>query len=376
MPIKIDPWGTAVPEDYAKLMEEFGIEPFTDLLDRLPKAHHLMRRRVIFGHRDFGRVLDAMLSGEKFVVMTGLMPSGRMHIGHKLVIDQLIWYQDLGAKIYLCIADLEAYSARNVTFQEAYRLAVDEYLVNYQALGLDLERCHVYFQSRSNAVRHLAYVLAKKVNFNEMRAIYGFAGDSNIAHIFYPMIDVADILHPQLSEFEGPCPTVVPVGVDQDPHIRLARDVAARFQNEFGFIPPSSTYHYLMPGLTGEKMSSSRPETAIFLTDGVEEVKHKIRDAFTGGQPTAEEQRRLGGDPDRCTVYKLYLYHLAPDDEELLSIREACKSGAMICGDCKSRAIEAMTEFLNSHRLERERIRAKVKKLAEEIYSPRGAKGF
>lgn len=362
MPVRIDPWGVAIPKDYAGLMREFGIESFEEVMERVPEPHHLMRRKVIFGHRDFGRVLDAIQNKKKFVVMTGLMPSGKMHLGHKLVIDQLIWYQRRKAKIYLCVADLEAYSARGVSFKDSLKYAVDEYLSNYLALGLDLRKCNVYFQSKSDAVRHLAFTLSKKVTFNEMRAIYGFAGDSHISHIFYPMIDAADILHPQLEEFEGPCPTVVPVGIDQDPHLRLARDVAARFEDKFGFIPPSSTYHRLLPGLTGDKMSSSRPDTAIFLTDGEAEVEEKIRDAFTGGQPTAEEQHRLGGDPDKCVVYQLYVYHLLPEDVRLLEVRDVCRSGELICGDCKARAIELTLKFLKAHQAKHEEALAKVER--------------
>ncbi len=364
MSVRIDPWSMRIPKDYTKLMREFGIESFEEVLGRVPRPHHLMRRKVIFGHRDFGRVLNAIRQGGKFVVMTGLMPSGKMHLGHKLVIDQLIWYQKRRAKIYLCVADLEAYSARGLSFEDSRRYAVDEYLANYLALGLDLRKCNVYFQSKSDAVRHLGFILSKKVTFSEMRAIYGFADESHISHIFYPMIDAADILHPQLEEFEGPCPTVVPVGIDQDPHLRLARDVASRFEGEFGFVPPSSTYHRLLQGLTGDKMASSRPETAIFLTDSEAEVKKKIKDAFTGGQPTATEQRKLGGNPDICTVYQLYVYHLLPEDKELLEIRKTCKSGELICGDCKARAIELTIDFLRKHRAKYKSMRAKAKRFS------------
>ena len=363
MPARIDPWGVAVPEDYAKLMREFGIQSFEEVLPRILDAHHLMRRHVIFGHRDFDHVLDAMLASERFVVMTGLMPSGRMHLGHKMVIDQLVWYQGRGTEIFLCVADMEAYSARGISFEEAMRFAVEEYLTNYEALGLNLKRCHVYFQSRSQTVQRLAYSLARRVNFSEMRAIYGFAGGTNIAHLYYPMIDVADILHPQLEEFGGPRPTLVPVGVDQDPHLRLARDVAAKCRNDYGFVLPSSTYHRLMRGLLGGKMSSSDPGSAIFLTDALATVAKKIADAFTGGQPTAREQRRLGGDPGKCVVYELCMYHLMPRDEDLLGLRRSCESGELICGDCKQRAIERTKDFLRTNRLKRERARRKVEKL-------------
>lgn len=181
------------------------------------------------------------------------------------------------------------------------------------------------------------------------------------------MIDIADILHPQLEEFGGPCPTVIPVGIDQDPHIRLARDVAARFQKEFRFVLPSSTYQRLLPGLTGEKMSSSKPETAVFLTDTDDEIKKKLRNAFTGGLPTAAEQRKAGGDFTKCRIYELYAYHLAPDDEKLMEIRELCKSGKMICGECKTRAIELMLAYLNEHRAKYKRALPKVKKIVEKV---------
>jgi len=363
MTAKVGPWSETIPKDYARLMREFGIEEFGDLAEELPDPNHLMRRRIIFGHRDFQRVLGAMRSGEKFAVMTGLMPSGRMHLGHKLVVDQLVWYQRHGAEIFLCVADIEAHATRGLTLQDAERLAIEEYLVNFQALGLDLERCNLYFQSRSDAVRNLAYTLGRKVNLSELRAIYGFSGETSASHIFYPLIDVADILHPQLEEFGGPRPTVVPVGIDQDPHLRLARDVASRFKREFGFIPPSSTYHRLLRGLTGGKMSSSNPETAIFLTDPPEAVERKIRNAFTGERPTAKEQRERGGDPDKCVVYELHVYHLTPDDRELLKLREACESGEIICGECKAKTVERLKVFLAEHKKRRKNAEAGVKKL-------------
>ncbi len=367
MTLKLDPWGAAIPENYARIMQEFGISPMDKILPSIPDPSPLMQRKIIFGHRDFDRILNAIKRGDKFAAMTGLMPSGRMHLGHKLVIDQLIWYQNHRSDIFLCVADLEAYSARGIPFDQSRKLAVEEYLANYQALGLDIERCHVYFQSTSNAVRHLAFLLSKRVNFSEMKAIYGFVGESAISHIFYPMIDIADILHPQLEEFGGPRPTVIPVGIDQDPHIRLARDVAARFQKDYQFVLPSSTYQRLLPGLTGEKMSSSKPETAVFLTDSDAELTKKIKNAFTGGLPTAAEQRKLGADFTKCRIYELFVYHLMPDDGKLEEVRELCKSGKMICGECKNWAVELMVGYLKEHREKYKRALPKVKKIVEKI---------
>lgn len=363
---QMDPWSETAPEDYSQLMEKFGIDSFDEIVEDIPDPNHLMRRKIIFGHRDFERILESIDEGKDYVVMTGLMPSGKMHLGHKLVVDQLKWYQEHGAKIYLCVADLESHIARDLTLEEARQYAIDEYLTNYQALGLDLEKCHVYFQSKSDSVQKLAYKLGGKVNFSELKAIYGFASDTDTAHIFYPMIDVADILRPQLEEFEGPIPTIVPVGIDQDPHLRLARDVASRFEGEYGFLPPSSTYNRLIPGLTGEKMSSSKPKSAIFLTDSMEEVEEKVQEAVTGGRHTVEEQKEKGGKPDECMIYNLYVYHLRPDDEDLLERREKCESGEILCGECKQKALELLEEFLEEHKEKREEVRGEMEEYIEE----------
>lgn len=69
-----------------------------------------------------------------------MMPSGKMHIGHKMIVDQLVWYQEKGADIYIPIADLESYSAREIEFEESRKLAVSEYITNYIALGLDFTK--------------------------------------------------------------------------------------------------------------------------------------------------------------------------------------------------------------------------------------------
>jgi len=360
----IDPWSSTILK-YNEMMEKFGIRPFTEIMEEIKDPHWLMRRGIIFGHRDYERILEAMNEKKDFAVVTGMMPSGRMHIGHKMIVDQLIWYDKQGAEIYIPIADMESYSARDINFQESKEFAIKEYITSYLALGLDLtkDNIHVYLQSENLLVEDLAYIFAKKVNFNELRAIYGFTGSTNMAHVYVPLIQASDILHPQLEEFGGPIPTLVPVGPDQDPHIRLARDIAARFQKEYGFILPSSTYHRFMRGLTGGKMSSSRPASAIFLTDSPDEVESKVKNAKTGGRETLEEQKELGGVPEDCIVYEILLYHMMGSDKEVEKIYEACRMGALICGECKSRVADYMRRFFEDFSTKRKR----AEKIAESI---------
>ncbi len=224
--VALDPWGSTTVADYRKLFEQFGIEEFDELLEEIPDPHYLMRRGVIFGHRDYRPVARAMREGEEFAALSGFMPTGDPHIGHKLVFDELIWHQERGADAFGLIADLEAHSARGLSWDE-----IDEharsYVLSLLALGFDPEDGELYRQSENREVQDLAFELGAEANFSELQAIYDFDGETDVSHMQSVVTQMADILYPQLDE---PKPTVIPVGPDQDPHMRLARDLAARMR--------------------------------------------------------------------------------------------------------------------------------------------------
>ena len=128
----------------------------------------------------------------------------------------------------------------------------------------------------------------------------------------------------------------------------------------FAFIPPSSTYHKFTTGLTGGKMSSSKPESYISLLETPENAAKKVMKAFTGGRATAEEQRKLGGEPERCVIFELLTHHLIERDEELEEIRESCKSGKLLCGRCKKMTAERVSNFIKEHHEMRCEVEAKL----------------
>lgn len=351
----IDPWAS-FSLDYDKLVNQFGIRKFSDLEEDIENPARLMKRGVIFGHRDFDKLVPLINGKKDFAVMTGMMPSGQMHIGHKMVIDQLKWYFEKGASISLSIADMESYAAREISFEKAKEIAVKEYLANYIALGLDLtdKKINVYLQSQNKVLNDLTFKLAKKTNFNQMKSIYGFTASTNFAHLYVPLVQVADILLPQTEEYGGPKQVVVPVGIDQDPHLRLTRDIAAKMHDEFGFLAPASTYHRFLTGLTGDKMSSSKPKTAIYLNETPKQAEKKVKSSKTGGRESLEEQKELGGRPDQCVVYEMLVYHLVDDDAELEKIREECLNGTLLCGHCKVHTAGLMKEFFEDLKVKQE----------------------
>ncbi|QLH80946.1 tryptophan--tRNA ligase [Halosimplex pelagicum] len=222
----LDPWGSATVSDYRKLFAEFGIEEFDEVLPEVPDPHYLMRRGVIFGHRDYRPIARAMRDDEDFAALSGFMPTGDPHIGHKLVFDEIIWHQQQGGDAYGLIADLEAHSARGLTWSEIDTHARD-YVLSLLALGFDPEEGELYRQSTNREVQDLAFELGVEANFSELQAIYDFDGETDVSHMQSVVTQMADILYPQADE---PRPTVIPVGPDQDPHMRLARDLAARMR--------------------------------------------------------------------------------------------------------------------------------------------------
>jgi len=223
----IDPWGDVETGNYNEKMEKFGIDPITDVEERLPD-NLLVRRGIIFGHRGLDDVLDARDEGEDFAMMTGIMPSGVFHFGHKCVVDQIKMYQEMGAQITIAAADIEAYNTRDMSLEEARELVIEEYLKNYVALGIDLDNVDFYFQSTGGNDYHLkSKQFSKHLTQNEVEATYGSAEPGKISSA---LTQFADILRPQ---FDSPKPTVVPVGIDQDPHIRLTREVARKYRDAF-----------------------------------------------------------------------------------------------------------------------------------------------
>ncbi|HRW82676.1 MAG TPA: tryptophan--tRNA ligase, partial [Methanothrix sp.] len=137
MATKLDPWGAVSIDDYSKLFEEFGISSFEDILPQIEDPHPYMKRHIIFGHRDYQKVVQAMNDRRPFAVMSGFMPSGRVHLGGKMVMEEIIWHQKHGGDAFVAIADMEAHSVRGISWQRCREMGIEEYILSIIALGLE-----------------------------------------------------------------------------------------------------------------------------------------------------------------------------------------------------------------------------------------------
>jgi tryptophanyl-tRNA synthetase len=362
---RLDPWGTSTIKDYSRLESEFGIAPVDPLLPRFKKLSNHLSRGIDFGQRDLGVVLDAVEANKPFAIMSGIKPDGTFHLGNKMTADDMIFFQSLSKKatVFYAIADVEAYCDNGLSLAESSKIAIQN-VADILALGLDPERAVVYRQSEEMRVMRFATIFSRGVTNNMLKAIYG---ERQIGLYFSALIQAGDILMPQLPEFGGPKPVLVPVGADQDPHIRLTRDLASRYNDDFKFVPPSAIYHRLELALTGGlKMSKRIPESGFTLDESPAAVSKKVLSAFTGGRDTVEEQRRLGGRPDICPVFDLYRFHFAHDDEHSQRVHDECAGGIRMCGECKQEAAGLVKEFLEQHQKKRASLMKDAQQLLEK----------
>lgn len=339
----IDPWGSLEITDYEKAFKEFGLTKFpAELASKL--NHYLFTRNVIIAHRDFDKIMERIENKKPFIQMTGIASSGKLHFGHKINLDLLKFFKSKGARTYFCVANIDAYVSRPKikNMEEANEYAVNN-LAHVLAYGFKKE--DVYLQSKKdNTYYTFTFELSKKITEAMFRAVYGHL---DLGKAAANMLQYADILHPQLKKYEGKMPSVTPIGLDQDPHAKLTRDIAQRI--DYDIEVPSFLYFKHQSGLQeGKKMSSSDPLSAIYLDDTPQDIRYKIDRCFTGGRDTLEEQRQKGGNPDICKVYDLFKFH-HPKDKFVVDVYTKCKKGKIMCKECKEKCVRFLNEFLEKH---------------------------
>ncbi|MEM2138915.1 MAG: tryptophan--tRNA ligase [Candidatus Woesearchaeota archaeon] len=352
----IDPWGSNLIEDYAKLISDFHLDFFDSKL--FPNPTRIMRRGIVFSGIGLKEISDCIKNKKPFYVLSGIMPSGKkIHFGNKMVVELISYFQKLGGEAYILVADLEAEATREISLEEAKKRALEFHIPAYIALGLDIEKTTFYFQSENKEVMKHAYKFSKKVTQAQFEALYG---NANPERIFSALTQVADILYPQ---FKKRIPGIIPVGVDQLPHILLTRDIVNRMKSE-KFYVPSATFHKYTPSLDGDfKMSKSKPDSMIELPEEPNSACKKIKRAVTGGRDTLEEHRKLGAIIEKDMVFELLKQHLIEDDKELQYIYDEYKLGRMTSGELKEIACKKITDFMINLEKGIEKARKDIKKL-------------
>lgn len=360
---KVTPWEVEGEVNYEKLVKEFGTNLINDKIKkRFSKSHSLLRRGVYFSHRDFDKWLEAYDKGKKVSVITGRGPSEKMHLGHLVPFLVAKSLQDeFNCEVFIPISDDEKFFVKeNLSYEDSIKFGMEN-ILDLIALGFKPGKTFIFEDFVYTDIYRYAARVAKRINYSTAKAAFGLNSENNIGWSFYPAMQAAHILFPQF--YRGKHISVVPVGIDQDPFIRLTRDVATH--KDFDFEKPAALHAQFIPSLHGSaKMSSSDSENSvIYLSDSPEIVKKKInKSAFSGGKDTIEEHRKHGGNPDVDVSFQYLKMFFEPDDEKLKKIHDDYKSGKLLTGELKAILIEKINTFLKEHQEKRKKAEKEVEK--------------
>ena len=360
---KVTPWEVEGEIDYNKLIASFGTQKITpDVIEKIKnligEVHPMLKLQYFFSHRDFDWILSKYEKGDKFYLYTGRGPSGMIHMGHLLPWIFTKYLQDkFDAKLLFQITDDEKFLyGQDRTLQQIHHFTYEN-ILDIIAVGFDPRKTKIIVDTKH--IKHLypiATEVAKRITLSTAKAVFGFSNSTNIGMIGFPSIQAAPCFLPSIIEGK-PIPVLIPAAIDQDPYWRMTRDVAERL----GYYKPAQIHSKFLPGLgISGKMSSSKPETALFTTDEPEVVEKKVSTAFTGGQATVALQRKLGGNPAGCPVFWYLRYFFDTErqsDERLLK----CRSGNLLCGECKSDLALQSKSFIVDFRKRRESAKDVVK---------------
>ena len=240
-------------------------DQFYSTIKKLNNAPLIFKERRI-EQRNEAELLDFLNKKGGYGMASGFKPSGPFHFGHKLTSETLAFFQRNGGQVFMPVADLEAKLDTDLSEKE-YTLWAADNLLDWGACGVDLDAAHVYLQSEERRVNEVSYLLARGLNFSLPLDIYGaHKFTESFPFLFAGITQVADIILPQYPDF-GNKHCMLLSGPDQDGHMKMTQALVERTKNSLpGYnTMPSAVYIPHIRGLTGEKASSSQPESTIYL---------------------------------------------------------------------------------------------------------------
>lgn len=247
------------------------------------------------------------------------------------------------SELYVFIVDLHALTS----VHDRDRLATGtlEAAADFLALGLDPDKCIFWVQSDVPEVCELTWILSTLTPMGLMERCHSYKDkvakgiDASHGLFSYPVLMAADILLYQSEQ--------VPVGKDQKQHLEVARDIAQKFNNQFGetFVIPEpaiSEQTATIPGLDGQKMSKSYDNTIPIFLEG-KQLKKKVMAIETDATPVEDPK-----DPDKCNLYNILRHFATP--ERLAEIRDLYINGGAAYGYIKLELLDLINDKFSAAR--------------------------
>ena len=285
----------------------------------------------------------------KKTILTGIRPTGNLHLGHYFgATKNWVLLQD-EYNSYIEIADVQALTD-NFNDPKKVRQNVRELAIDLLSVGIDPKKATIFIQSQIPEIAELTVFYSNlvtmarlyrnptvKTEIAQKKAIFGNDGESvTYGFVGYPVSQAADI-----TAFSG---ELIPVGEDQLPLIEQCREIVRKFNNIYGptLIEPEPllSSNPRIKGLDGNDKMGKSLGNAIYLKDDEETISKKIMSAVTD---TNKIRKDDPADPDKCMVY---YYHKLIQNPDLDTVCSECKEGKRGCVQCKKELINHMNQFL------------------------------
>ena len=286
----------------------------------------------------------------KKTVLTGLRPTGNLHLGHYFGAGKTWTMIQDDYEFFLEIADVQALTD-NFNNPEKVRINTFEITKDLLAIGINPEKVHIFIQSQIPEIAELTVYYGNLVTLSRLernptvkneiaqkKELFGNNGESiTYGFLGYPVSQAADI-----TCFGG---EVVPVGDDQLPLLEQCREIVRKFNSIYGdvLVEPEQLLSNTsrIKGLDGNEKMGKSLGNAIYLVDDEETIHKKIMNALTD---TNKIRKDDPANPDVCMVY--YYHKLVNQEDHCRKICSECKVGERGCVQCKKELIEAMNSFL------------------------------
>jgi len=267
-------------------------------------------------------------------ILSGIQPSGNLHLGNYFgAIRQFVERQEAGDELFIFVADWHALTS--VRDSATLKKSVQEVAAAYLACGLNPAKVALYRQSDIVEIPELSWILSCIAPMGLLERAHAFKDKTargltaNVGLFTYPVLMAADILIVK--------PDIVPVGKDQKQHVEIARDLAGKFNDQYGEVfqlpePEIPESVATVPGTDGAKMSKSYGNTIdLFGTDA--ELKKQVMSIQTDSKDLGEPL-----DPATCNVFALY--KLIASESEVAEFAEKYRAGSIGYGDAKKTLLE------------------------------------
>lgn len=295
-------------------------------------------------------------------VLSGMRPTGRLHLGHLVgALSNWKHLQDDAECLYM-IADWHALTS---DYEDTSRLKenIYEVILDWLATGIDPRRAIIFRQSKvlEHSELHLLLSTITPLGWLERNPTYkeqlqelGESRLSTYGFLGYPVLQSADILIYKAN--------LVPIGKDQQPHLDLTRDIAGRFNHLYGQVFPIPEQMLTpipkLPGTDGRKMSKSY-DNCIYLADSPDEITAKVTTMFTDPQKIRKDDL---GHPEGCVVFA---FRKAFDPQGAGGVEPLCRQGKVGCVEHKGILAKILIEATESIR----KIRAELKTKPEMAWT-------